>query len=300
MPSGVKRATSAFMHPAVFAVMAPHAVLELDRSSCGAAPRTSGCVPRGRSSGWTSAVQSQPPLAMSSSVRPKKVEEAAVGEHQPVLWVDHGQQHRRVVGERAQLGVGILHVGDVAQRADDARRPLAVIDDHAAGHEPARGRRPARATAPRSGTSAACGGKARSEIAPMAVASSAWKQPSSAGRSVAERAVGEAEDLVQPRREIGAVGDHVPVPQPVAGAARRQRVALLGEPQPLVGLRPLDGAGDQRRRGLQDVDLERASRRARMAVVEGQEAPAAAAQHDGYRDEGRASRSPRRPGGCSR
>jgi hypothetical protein len=100
-----------------------------------------------------------------------------------------------------------------------------------------------------------------------------------------EGALRQPEDLVKPRREIGAVLGQVPVPQAIVGAARGEGVALAAAAQGLVGRRALDRAADQGGGGPQHLDLERVPDPLLLAIVEPEEAPDAGAQHDGNRDE---------------
>ncbi len=184
---------------------------------------------------------------MSSSVRPKKVRKRPFANTSrssgSIMDSSTGASSVSV----RSLASAPLHVRDVAHGADHPRRPSAVIDDHAAGHEPARVVARLAQAAPRSGACAFAAGEARVEVMVRSgLRILGVEAAEKCGHAVAERAVFKTEELVQPRREIGAVGNHVPVPQPVAGAARRKRIALLRKPQPLVGLRPLHGAGDQR------------------------------------------------------
>ena len=214
-----------------------------------------------------------------------------VGKNQLVVLIDHRQQHRRIVSEDSQAllplpqrRLGNLTLGDVVERADDPQRPSIAIDDEATPGCPslARGRM---AHAALAGELPPLAGDARLQIgADLLAVFGDHPLEQRIGRSP-EFTLVETEDLVQARRVIGATGDHVPVPQTVVGAARRQGVALLADAQLLVHARALDGAGDERRRGLQDVDLEGGPDALGLAVVETEEPPAAGAQHDRHGDE---------------
>ena len=184
----------------------------------------------------------------------------------------------------AQVDLDVLAVGDVAQRADQAGGGAVLVDDEAADHHPALLLRRRRAQA-----------RLELELAPPL--GDAMRQVFAPDHGVlrpqlarerlgrGEGALRQAEDLVEPRREVGAVLGQVPVPQAVVGAARRQGIALAAVAQRLVGRGALDRAADQRGGGLQHVDLERVPDPLLLAIVEPEEAPDAGAQHDGDGDE---------------
>ena len=97
------------------------------------------------------------------------------------------------------------------------------------------------------------------------------------GHRRAEGAVRQAEDLVEARREIDTIGEDIPIPEAIIGAARGQRVAFLARPQPRVRLGPLHGAGDEAAGRPQHVDLVPAPGALGLAVVEAEKAPVAPA-----------------------
>ena len=188
----------------------------------------------------------------------------------------------------AQVDLHVLAVGDVAQRADQAGGGAVLVDDQAADHHPALllgGAAPLGCPEPRLELELAppLGHAVRQVFAPDHGVLRPQLPRERLGRG--EGAFRQAEDFVEPRREIGAVLGQVPVPQAVIGAACRQGIALAAVAQRLVGRRALDRAADQGGGGLQHVDLERVPDPLLLAIVEPEEAPDAGAQHDGDGDE---------------
>jgi hypothetical protein len=191
--------------------------------------------------------------------------------------------HARFAG--AQIGLDLLAVGDLAQRSDQARGAAVLIKDQAADHDPA-------LPHPRIG-------EARLELELARPIGDATVQillpPHRVGRQTTggdhpvrsvQAAFRHAQNLVEPRRQIGALLDQVPIPQPVIGAARGQGITLPAAAQLFVRLGSLDGAGNQGGRRLQHLDLQVAPLPFLPAVVEAKKTPDARAQHDRDGDEG--------------
>ena len=191
--------------------------------------------------------------------------------------------HPRLAG--AQVGLDLLAVGDLAQGSDQARRPAIFIHDQATDHHPALAR-------PRIGEAClelelapSLGNAAMQILLPLHCIGRQTAGGNHAVRTV-QAAFRHAENLIEPRRQVRALLDQVPVPQPVIGAARGQRIAFLAAAERLVRPGAFDGAGDQGGGRLQHIDFQIAPLPLLPAIVEAEESPDPGAQHDGHGDEG--------------